>query len=255
MEFSPNYKLATGLCLIALAFYLYLLYQGGDGKALYLPPLGLGVFAAGVWIGFAKTSVYKKFGSIFPFIIGAVFMTWIAWNTQLHDDIVNSPYGSGLALIARSVTVHTLDIVGIHATNIGSLIILPPGSKVQSFDVINACSGADTTILFLGAFSIMIADIGRRSISKKRVAICFVLGSLAIYLTAIMRIPLLGIIGYYFGNDAMLTFHTYSGYLIFIGSVAVFWWLSLRWIGRKANLKGQSLEDPSKIATNKFGKV
>jgi hypothetical protein len=25
----------------------------------------------------------------------------------------------------------------------------------------------------------------------------------------------------------------YSGYLIFLASIAVFWWLSLRWIGTK----------------------
>ena len=160
-------------------------------------------------------------------------MTWMAWDTGLHDYIVNSQYGSALAEIARTVAVHVLDMAGIHASNIGNQIILPAGSKVQSFDVVNSCSGADTTILFLGAFSLMLLDIRRRSVSSKKIAACFVLGGLGLYLTAIMRIPLLGMIGYYFGYGTMETFHTYSGYIIFLASVVAFWWLSIRWIGDK----------------------
>lgn len=226
-------KFTLGIFLIALAFYSYFLYQSGGGAAFYLPPLGLALAGGGVWIGFARTGIYKKFGTVFPFIIGAVFMTWVAWDTGLHDYIVNSSYGSTLAEIARNVAVHVLDMTGIHTSSAGNLIILPAGSKVQSFDVVNSCSGADTTILFLGAFSLMLLDIRRRSVSSKKIIVCFVLGGLGIYLTAIMRIPLLGMIGYYFGYDIMETFHMYSGYLIFLASVTLFWWLSLRWIGKK----------------------
>ena len=227
-------KFTLGIFLIALAFYSYFLYQSGGGTAFYLPPLGLALAGGGVWVGFARTAIYRKFGTMFHFIIGSVFMTWMAWDTGLHRYLVNSSYGSALAEIARNVAVFTLNLIGIHATNIGNHIILPASSKVQSFDVVNSCSGADTTILFIGAFTIMLADIGRRSISSgKKIVICFVLGAFGTYLTAIMRIPLLGMIGYYFGYDTMETFHTYSGYLIFLASIVVFWWLSLRWIGSK----------------------
>lgn len=231
--FRSKVRPALGTCLIALAFYTYFLYQSGGGTAFYLPPLGISLFAVGFWAGFAKTGIYRKVGTMFPFIVGAVFMTWMAWDTGLHDYIVNSQYGSALAEIARTVAVHVLDMTGIHASNIGNQIILPAGSKVQSFDVVNSCSGADTTILFLGAFSLMLFDIRRKSVSSKKIAVCFVLGGLGLYLTAIMRIPLLGMIGYYFGYGTMETFHAYSGYLVFMASVAAFWWLSLRWIGDK----------------------
>src|SRR5579885_2605235 len=96
-------RLVLGMFLMSLAFYTYFLYQSGGGIMFYLPPLGLSLFAAGFWIGFAKTGIYKKFRAIFPFIVGAVFMTWIAWDTGLHDYIVNSSYGSALAEIARNV--------------------------------------------------------------------------------------------------------------------------------------------------------
>jgi len=233
IAFRSKIRPALGMCLMALAFYTYFIYQSGGGAAFYLPPLGISLFAAGFWAGFAKTGIYRKFGTMFPFIVGAVFMTWMAWDTGLHDYIVNSSYGSALAEIARTVAVHVLDMTGIDAANVGNQIILPAGSKVQSFDVVNSCSGADTTILFLGAFSLMLLDIRRRSVSSKKIAACFVLGGLGLYLTAIMRIPLLGMIGYYFGYGTMETFHAYSGYIIFLASVAAFWWLSIRWIGDK----------------------
>ncbi|MGB6463760.1 MAG: hypothetical protein WBF38_06015 [Nitrosotalea sp.] len=44
---------------------------------------------------------------------------------------------------------------------------------------------------------------------------------------------MLGIIGYYDGYGTLETYHMYSGYLIFLGSIVTFWYLSLRWINRK----------------------
>lgn len=234
-------RLALGIFLMTLAFYMYFIYQHGGGSVFYLPPIGISLFAAGFWIGFSKTNIYKKFGPLLPFITVAVFMTWIAWDVGIHDLIVNSQYGDVLAGVARENAIITLDTLGIHASNIGNQIILPADSKVHSFDIVNSCSGADTTVLFLGAFSLMLTDIGRKySSSKKKIAICFVLGGLGTYATAIMRIPFLGIIGYYFGFDTLETFHAYSGYLIFMISVTVFWWLSMRWIkGKKVLADGK----------------
>ena len=230
-------RFVLGMFLMALAFCMYFIYQHGGGNVFYLPPIGIFLFAVGFWIGFSKTNIYRKFGTLLPFITVAVFMTWIAWDVGIHDFIVNSQYGYVLAGIARENAIITLDTFGIHASNIGNQIILPASSKVHSFDVLNSCSGADTTVLFLGAFSLMLTDIGRKySPSKKKIVACFVLGGLGTYATAIMRIPLLGIIGYYFGFDTLETFHAYSGYLVFMASVTVFWWLSMRWIKGKKEL-------------------
>jgi exosortase/archaeosortase family protein len=230
-------RLVLGMSLMSLAFCMYFIYQQGGGSIFYLPPIGISLFVVGFWIGFSKTNIYRKFGTLLPFVAVAVFMTWVAWDVGIHDFIVNSQYGYVLSGIARENAIITLDTLGIHASNIGNQIILPASSKVHSFDVVNSCSGADTTVLFLGAFSLMLTDIGRKyTSSKKKIAVCFVLGGLGTYATAIMRIPLLGIIGNYFGFDTLETFHAYSGYLIFMASVTVFWWLSMRWIKGKKEI-------------------
>ena len=226
-------RISYGIPLMLSAFVLYFLYQSGGGKMLFLPPIGIALFIFGFYICFSGTQFYNKFRGMMLFLCLAVFMSWMAWDTGLHDYIVNSSYGTFLAGITVKFSVYFLDIFGYHVANTGNEITFLGDSKVQSFDVVNACSGADTTILFLAAFLLMLADQGRRAPVKK-LAVCFVLGGLGTYLASIMRVPLLGIIGYYNGYEMLETFHMYSGYLIFLGSIAAFWYLSLRWINKKA---------------------
>ncbi len=227
-------KTISGTLLMLSAFVLYFLYQSGGGKMLFLPPIGIGLFILGFYLSFSGTNFYTRFRSMMFFMSLAVFMTWMAWDTGLHDYIVNSTYGSFLARIAVKFSVDFLNVFGYHVSNVGNEITFLGNSKLQSFDVINACSGADTTILFLAAFVLMLADQGRRA-SIQKLAVCFVLGGIGTYLVSIIRIPLLGIIGYYYGYDTLETFHMYSGYLIFLGSIVAFWYLSLRWINKRTN--------------------
>lgn len=225
-------KTVSGVLLMVSAFVLYFLYQSEGGKMLFLPPIGIALFILGFYLSFSGTNFYTRFRSMVLFLSFAVFMTWMAWDTGLHDDIVNSSYGSFLAGITVKFSVYILDTAGYHVSSAGNEIIFLGDSKVQSFDVLNACSGADTTILFLAAFVLMLADQGRKA-SVQKLAVCFVCGGIGTYLVSMMRVPLLGIIGYHYGYDTLETYHMYSGYLIFLVSIMAFWYLSLRWINRK----------------------
>lgn len=220
-----------GIPLMLSAFVLYFLYQSGGGRMLFLPPIGIALFISGFYLSFSGTNFYTRFRGMIFFMALAVFMSWMAWDTGLHDYIVNSSYGSFLAGITIKFSVYFLNAAGYPVSNTGNQIMFLGNSKVQSFDVINSCSGADTTILFLAAFVLMLADQGRRAPVQK-LAACFVLGGLGTYLVSIMRVPLLGIVGYYDGYDTLETYHMYSGYLIFLGSIVIFWYLSLRWINK-----------------------
>jgi len=225
-------KVVSGVLLMASAFVLYFLYQSGGGKMLFLPPIGIALFIFGFYLSFSGTNFYTRFRGMVLFMALAVLMTWMAWDTGLHDYIVNSSYGSFLAGITIKFSVYFLNAAGYHVSNTGNQITFLGDSKVQSFDVINSCSGADTTILFLAAFVLMLADQGRRA-SVQKLAVCFVCGGIGTYLVSMMRVPLLGIVGYYDGYGTLETYHMYSGYLIFLGSIVTFWYLSLRWINKK----------------------
>lgn len=224
-------KTISGILFISSAFVLYFFYQSGGGKMLFLPPIGIGAIILGFYLIFSGTSFYNRFRGMLLFMSLAVFMSWMAWDTGLHDYIVNSSYGTFLAGITIKFSVYFLNAAGYQVTNDGNQITFLGNSKVQSFDVINSCSGADTTILFLAAFILMLVDQGRRA-SVQKLAVCFVAGGIGTYLVSMMRVPLLGIVGYYNGYDALETYHMYSGYLIFLGSIVIFWYLSLRWINK-----------------------
>lgn len=225
-------KTISGTLLMLSAFVLYFLYQSGGGKMLFLPPIGIGLFIFGFYLSFSGTNFYTRFRGMMFFMALAVFMTWMAWDIGLHDYIVNSSYGSFLAGITIKFSVYFLNAAGYHVSNTGNQITFLGNSKVQSFDVINSCSGADTTILFLAAFVLMLADQGRQA-SVKKLVVCFVCGGIGTYLVSMMRVPLLGIVGYYNGYGTLETYHMYSGYLIFLGSIVIFWYLSLRWINKR----------------------
>ena len=225
-------KMISGVLLMASAFFLYFIYQSGGGKISFLPPIGIALFIFGFYLSFSGTNFYTRFRGMVLFISFAVLMTWIAWDTGLHDYIVNSSYGNFLAGITTKFSVYFLNAAGYDVSNTGNQITFLGDSKVQSFDVLNACSGADTTILFLAAFVLMLVDQGRRA-SVQKIAVCFVCGAIGTYFVSMMRVPLLGIIGYHYGYDTLETYHMYSGYLIFLASIMIFWYLSLRWINRK----------------------
>lgn len=226
-------KTISGTLFMSSAFVLYFLYQSGGGKMFFLPPIGIGFFILGFYLSFSGTSFYNRFRGMMFFMSLAVFMSWMAWDTGLHDYIVNSSYGAFLAGITIKFSVYFLNATGYHVTTTSNQITFLGNSKVQSFDVINSCSGADTTILFLAAFVLMLADQGRRA-SVQKLAVCFICGGLGTYLVSMMRVPLLGIVGYYYGYDTLETYHMYSGYLVFLVSIMTFWYLSLRWINKKS---------------------
>jgi len=234
LHFTP--KIVSGLLLMTFAFFLYFLYQSGSGTNFFLPPLGIAFFVTGFHLGFSGTNFYKKFRGMILFMALAVLMSWMTWHTGLHYYIIKSSYGQALAGITREFTVSFLNTLGFHVSNTGERIFFSDNSKISSFDIVNACSGADTTILFLAAFTLMLVDLGRKAPVQKLV-VCFICGGFGTYMISMMRVPILGLVGYYYGYDTLETYHMYSGYLIFLVSIMTFWYLSLRWINKKSTFR------------------
>lgn len=57
-------------------------------------------------------------------------------------------------------------------------------------------------------------------------------GAVGVTLGNMLRVPLLLEVGYYFGAGAMETFHLYSGAIIFLTSVTLFFFASLKNLSR-----------------------
>jgi exosortase len=131
--------------------------------------------------------------------------------------------GALLSTISSELAYHLLKIFGFPVSLTAEygtpvITITQQNGTVMSLAVDIACSGIHSQIGFL-IFALFIAYIVRDKTWKK--AAIFLLGFPLIHLLNVLRITIIGIIGYYYGKDlALNTFHLFGGWiLIFFGTL------------------------------------
>ena len=101
------------------------------------------------------------------------------------------------------------------------------------------CSGIDSMLLFISLYLlILIMDWER--LNKKKAIILFFLGAVGMYLTNILRIFVLFLVGIHISPKfAVGVFHTNIGWILFILYFFVFWSIGSKWVynKKKRNLK------------------
>lgn len=131
--------------------------------------------------------------------------------------------GSTLSVISSEASSTIVNAIGIPSTISGeygnpTIIITRPDNTTIGFTVDIACSGIYSLIGFL-IFAAFIAYIARDKTWKK--AATFLIGLPLIYLLNIIRITIILLIGYHYGEQlALQTFHLLGGWvLIFLGTL------------------------------------
>jgi len=142
-----------------------------------------------------------------------------------------SYFAQALTSLTSHLSVAAVNLAGMKATLATNVIMLPPGSKVSMVTVTAACSAAEGALVFLALAGVMAVDAGRKAPKKRQLAL-IALGAVGVTLGNMLGVPLLLEVAYYFGAAAMETFHLYSGAVIFLTSVAVLFFASLRSISR-----------------------
>ncbi len=224
-----RHGLAAGLLLVASAAGAYLLYLSGILVLEVAVPLGIVLSSSGFYLVAPHTRLgaYRR---AIPFLGAAVMLEWAFISDGWINAVYGSPYGDFLTDLTSRSAVLILNLAGVRAILSGNLITLPVGSKLPEITVAQACSGAETSLLFVGVFAMMLLDVGR-SAPRKKILATFLLGGLGTYLVNVARVPLIIYMGYLYGYDAIEGFtHEFGGALLFLTFVAFFWWLSLRWL-------------------------
>jgi exosortase/archaeosortase family protein len=223
-------KTSLGLTLIALSFIIYGLFQ--STKTEYFFPLGVASFVFGFHLVLSKVKAFQSIKKVLTVMVIAVSVILIFVIEGWDKAILNSSYAMMFAKVTTKFVVLFLNFFAIHATQYGDSIIFPSDSKIPQVVVTPACSGLESSAVFLAAFVLMLIDLGRKATKKKLVTI-FVLGVTSIFFANMLRIAFLGYVAYAFGYDALSVDHTYSGPIIFLSLIGLFWWLSLRWIMKR----------------------
>lgn len=87
------------------------------------------------------------------------------------------------------------------------------------------CSGIESMTLFLAA--ILAYFIANKEKNIKRVVTITLLGTLIFYISNIVRIITIILVGYYMGNDAMLFTHNNLGWIFFAIGMGIIWYYIL----------------------------
>lgn len=95
------------------------------------------------------------------------------------------------------------------------------------------CSGIDSLLLFISLFAIIVV-MDWKKIHKTKAGIVFIIGAIGMFVTNILRIFLLYLVGIYISEDfAIGVFHTNIGWILFIIYFFIFYSIGSRYMYRK----------------------
>lgn len=145
----------------------------------------------------------------------------------LSSEIAGSYYATVMSFFSARATSLVLGLTGTRVAVSGDTLLFPNGTALS---VGPLCSGAYSSILFMLLSLVMVADLGR-AVPRRRLAVALAVGLVGANLANVFRITFLASIMYVFGLDALDIVHQFAGYAVFLAFMALFWSLSLRWLG------------------------
>jgi len=99
------------------------------------------------------------------------------------------------------------------------------------------CSGIDSMLLFISLY-LIIAIMDWKRINKKMAILLFFIGAVGMYLTNILRIFILFLVGIYISPKfAVGLFHTNIGWILFIIFFFIYWSIGSKFIYKKSARK------------------
>jgi exosortase/archaeosortase family protein len=210
---TKHFGALGGILLSATAIILYW-YGSYTFTPLEYHVLTLPLFAAGLTLILFNPQTLRQ--AAFPTV-------FLAFLVPLPSQIIYN-LGSTLSIISSVASNRIVNLLGIHST-ISSISGTPAitvtqanGTVLPPFTVDIACSGIYSLIGFL-VFAAFVAFVVRDELWKK--AAIFLVGFPLIYFLNILRITIILLIGYQWGQELALNiFHLLGGWiLIFLGTL------------------------------------
>ena len=133
-----------------------------------------------------------------------------------------------------------LDLVGIPSSATGNLVTLQfQDGSIHTLTISAYCAGLYSFSIFLSAFVSYALVLER--LRNRVLAVVLGLGIIVAYLGNLLRMVVVGVVGYYRGIEALHWAHENAGWVIFITWSALFWWLILS----RVNPRKESVTEPN----------
>ncbi len=195
----------------------------------------LSIMLGGILIIYPYASRYYKVETCFALIFLAIIVVVL-----VIPEVVMAMSGPNESQVANWYVHYMLaapmagglNLLGVEATSQAELVtIIFRDGSTNPIGISTACSGLYSFSIFVAAFSSFILVLQR--LPLKATALVLGLGLLAAYLGNLVRMIIIGLVGYYHGMDALLWTHQYAGWVIFLGWSTVFWYAVIRYGDRK----------------------
>ena len=134
-----------------------------------------------------------------------------------------------------------LDLMGIPAHSIGDMVTLTfKDGSVHTLGISAYCAGLYSFSIFLSAFLAFVLVFER--LRTRTLIIVMLVGLLIAYLGNLVRMIIIGVIGYYNGISSLLWAHENVGWMIFLGWSSAFWYVLLRYSSGRHQVDANNTE-------------
>ena len=124
-----------------------------------------------------------------------------------------------------------LDIIGIPSSSTGNVVTIQlQDGSVHALAISAYCAGLYSFSIFLSAFFAFVLVF--ENLRKPTLVMVLALGLIVAYLGNLLRMVVIGIVGYYYGIDALHQAHENAGWIIFLAWSCLFWWLILGFVSK-----------------------
>jgi len=167
---------------------------------------------------------------VVPLLIARVYYADLEKSVDVYSWIALAPQTSALlTLLGVSNQLHA-----VAGSTAPGLTFTPEHLGVQVTIVITtACSGIYSFGIFASAFVAFILTEYKKL--SRRIWLLLALGLLTAYIANVLRMVIIVLVGYYTDTaetdlQNLLIAHSYAGWLIFLGWIALFWGVILRFV-------------------------
>jgi len=124
-----------------------------------------------------------------------------------------------------------LNLIGIHSSSAGSIVVIQlVDGKTLALEISAYCAGLYSFSIFLAAFFSFVLMFER--LKTRVLVLVLATGLLVAFLGNVFRMVIIGVVGYYWGYDALIWAHHNAGWVIFLSWSAVFWYLLLGYVSK-----------------------
>jgi archaeosortase C (PEF-CTERM variant) len=124
-----------------------------------------------------------------------------------------------------------LNLLGITASSAGNIVTLQfHDGSIQTLQISAYCAGLYSFSIFLSAFLSFVLVL--ENLRPRVLVVVMGFGILVAYLGNLLRMVVVGVVGYYRGIEALHWAHENAGWVIFLAWSSVFWWIIIRYTSR-----------------------